>query len=177
DYPLSDAAVLHIPGMRSCGGSGASGCGGRCGEAGSFSLYKIKKIKGVSPMEYSITTGTSKGKTRYQYIDVLNILACLCVVFMHCNGIVHSYENTRAWKESMIVETVAYWAVPVFFMISGATLLGYRDKYSTTVFLKKRMVKTVIPFVIWTVINIVFKTVTGLMEPDFSVSGIISMFN
>lgn len=128
-------------------------------------------------MEYSITTGTSKGKTRYQYIDVLNILACLCVVFMHCNGIVHSYENTRAWKESMIVETVAYWAVPVFFMISGATLLGYRDKYSTTVFLKKRMVKTVIPFVIWTVINIVFKTVTGLMEPDFSVSGIISMFN
>lgn len=128
-------------------------------------------------MEYSITTGSSKGKTRYQYIDVLNILACLCVVFMHCNGIVHSYENTRAWKESMIVETVAYWAVPVFFMISGATLLGYRDKYSTTVFLKKRMVKTVIPFVIWTVINIVFKTVTGLMEPDFSVSGIISMFN
>lgn len=128
-------------------------------------------------MDYSKSINVSKGKKRYQYIDILNILACLCVVFMHCNGIVHSYENTRAWKESMIVETLAYWAVPVFFMISGATLLGYREKYSTSVFLKKRLIKTVIPFFVWTVINVVFKTAAGLMKPDFSAGGIISMFN
>ncbi len=42
--------------------------------------------------------------------------------FMHCNGIVHFYDNSRAWKESMVVETLCYWAVPVFFMITGATL-------------------------------------------------------
>lgn len=28
----------------------------------------------------------------------------------------------------MVVETVAYCAVPIFFMISGATLIPYREK-------------------------------------------------
>ena len=36
----------------------------------------------------------------------------------------------------MVVETLAYWAVPVFFMITGVTLLGYREKYSTATFFK-----------------------------------------
>ena len=86
-------------------------------------------------------------KRHYEYIDILNIAACLGVIFMHCNGIVHLYENTRAWKESMVIETLAYWAVPIFFMISGAMLLGYREKYSTYIFFIKRIQKTVIPFV------------------------------
>ena len=116
-------------------------------------------------------------KKRYQYIDVLNILACLCVIFMHCNGIVHSFSDTRAWKESMLVETLAYWAVPVFFMISGATLLGYREKYATKIFFQKRIGKTVIPFIIWILINLIFKMVTGLMKFEWSFSNVVNMFN
>ena len=116
-------------------------------------------------------------KKRYQYIDFLNIFACLSVIFMHCNGIVHTFENSRAWKESMIVEAGAYWAVPVFFMISGATLIGYRDKYRTGTFFKKRVVKTVIPFAVWVLISLAFKTAAGLTEPDLSLSGIVDMYN
>ena len=67
-------------------------------------------------------TTITTDKKRLYYIDVLNMLACLSVIFMHCNGIVHFYDNSRAWKESMVVETLCYWAVPVFFMITGATL-------------------------------------------------------
>ena len=115
-------------------------------------------------------------KKRYIYIDVLNIFACLCVIFMHCNGIAHIYSDTRAWKESMAVETLAYWAVPVFFMISGATLLGYRDKYTTGVFFKKRILKTVIPFFIWILINLALKVATGKMEMEGGVRGIVNMF-
>lgn len=48
------------------------------------------------------------------YLDILNVLACISVIYMHCNGIVHSFSNTTAWKQSMIIETIAYWAVPVF---------------------------------------------------------------
>lgn len=112
--------------------------------------------------------GKMEKKQRYDFIDYLNILACLCVIFMHCNGIVHSFEYSRAWKESMFVEAAAYWAVPVFFMISGATLMGYRDKYSTGTFFKKRVLKTVFPFIAWVLINLIFKTAAGIMEPDLS---------
>lgn len=121
--------------------------------------------------------GKMEKKKRYDFIDYLNILACLCVIFMHCNGIVHSFEYSRAWKESMFVEAAAYWAVPVFFMISGATLMGYRDKYRTGTFFKKRVLKTVFPFIAWVLINLIFKTAAGIMEPDLSLSGIVDMFN
>lgn len=121
--------------------------------------------------------GKMEKKKRYDFIDYLNILACLCVIFMHCNGIVHRFEYSRAWKESMFVEAAAYWAVPVFFMISGATLMGYRDKYSTGTFFKKRVLKTVFPFIAWVLINLIFKTAAGIMEPDLSLSGIVDMFN
>lgn len=88
-------------------------------------------------------------KKRVIYIDVLNIVACICVVAMHCNGIVHTFSYDRAWKTSLIVETAAYWAVPIFFMITGATLLDYTKKYSTRVYMKKRVLKTFVPFLIW----------------------------
>ena len=54
-------------------------------------------------------------KERVLYYDVLNILACFCVIWLHCNGIVHTYAPDRAWATSLIVETIAYWAVPVYF--------------------------------------------------------------
>ena len=38
-------------------------------------------------------------------------------------------------------------AVPVFFMISGANLIGYRAKYSTSMFLTKRVKRVVLPLV------------------------------
>lgn len=82
--------------------------------------------------------GKIQQKKRLLYIDILNIIACMCVIFMHCNGIAHQYSDTTAWRQSMVIETIAYWAVPVYFMISGATLMDYRDKYLTRVFFKKR---------------------------------------
>lgn len=115
-------------------------------------------------------------KKRYFYIDILNILACLCVIFMHCNGIAHEYSDTTAWKQSMFIETVAYWAVPVFFMISGATLFDYREKYQTGVYFKKRFLKTGIPFVVWTVINLILKVKLGQMDFQMGISGVVNTF-
>lgn len=114
---------------------------------------------------------------RYLYIDILNIFACLCVIFMHCNGIAHNYSNTRIWKESMAIETIAYWAVPVFFMISGAMLIGYREKYSTISFFRKRVTKTFFPFIIWILINMGIKVLLGQMKFPTRLSDFLSMFN
>ena len=116
-------------------------------------------------------------KKRVIYFDLLNIIASFAVVAMHCNGIVHSFNNTTAWKQSLIVEVAAYWAVPVFFMLSGATLMEYRSKYTTEVFLKKRAEKTLIPFIIWSILALIFNSFTGAIAIE-SLSGreLLSMF-
>ena len=90
-----------------------------------------------------------KENNRIVYFDILNILACLSVVFLHSNSIVHSYTPLRAWKTALIFEVVFYWAVPVFIMLSGATLMKYRERYDTKTFFKKRFCKILIPWVIW----------------------------
>ena len=120
--------------------------------------------------------GKTQQKKRLLYIDILNILACLCVIFMHCNGIAHQYSDTAAWRQSMVIETIAYWAVPVYFMISGATLLDYLDKYLTRVFFKKRFLKAGIPFAAWTLISLAYKIQFQQMEFEPGLSSIVSLF-
>lgn len=115
-------------------------------------------------------------KERVLYIDVLNVLACLCVIFMHCNGIVHNYNDTRIWYESMVIETLAYWAVPIFFMISGAMLMNYRVKYDTVTYFKKRILKTLIPFIAWTILSLIFKIYTNFIVFEKSISYELGMF-
>lgn len=56
---------------------------------------------------------------RIVYFDILNILAILAVVAMHCNGIVHGNPRIRAWNSSLIVDCIFYWAVPVFLCFRG----------------------------------------------------------
>ena len=78
-------------------------------------------------------------KQRILYLDVLNIFACFAVLMLHHNGIVHNYNvNSLAWKQALIFEVLFYWAVPIFFMLTGATLVSYREQYSTKVFFTKR---------------------------------------
>lgn len=97
-------------------------------------------------MQVSTTNG------RILYYDVLNVMATLGVVFLHCNGLAHTYSNTLAWYQALLVEVCIYWPVPIFFMLSGATLIGYRKRYTTKAFFQKRFMRTAIPFVIWTLI-------------------------
>ena len=63
-------------------------------------------------------------KKRLIYLDILNIIAILCVIAMHCNGVVHSYSTQRWWRTSLIVECVAYFAVPLFLMISSPVVIS-----------------------------------------------------
>lgn len=96
---------------------------------------------------------TDKSERRVVYFDVLNVLACIAVLALHHNGIVHWFKvNTVAWKQALIFEVLFYWAVPIFFMLSGATLLNYREKYSTYLFFSKRVTRAVIPFLLWSFI-------------------------
>lgn len=88
-------------------------------------------------------------KQRILYFDILNVVACFSVVCLHCNGFVHSFIKDDWWWLRVLIEVACFFAVPVFFMLSGATLLDYRKKYSTKTFFKKRFTRTFIPFLVW----------------------------
>lgn len=85
------------------------------------------------------------------YIQILGVIACLAVVAMHVNGCFWQFSYDRYWITANIIECICYFAVPIFFMISGATLLNYRKRYTTAVFFKKRFGKTLVPFLIWSI--------------------------
>ena len=89
---------------------------------------------------------------RILYFDLLNIISCIAVIFLHHNVVVHVYEQNPVWAQALVIEVICYWAVPVFLMLSGANLLNYREKYDTKIFLEKRVQRAVIPFLFWSVV-------------------------
>ncbi len=112
---------------------------------------------------------TYSNKTRKKYniaLDMLNISSCIAVIALHVNGAVWAFSYERYWKTSMLIETVFFWAVPVFFMITGATLIDYRERYDTKMFLKKRFYKTGLPFIFWSLISIIWAVkITHGLDP------------
>lgn len=79
-------------------------------------------------------------KTNY-YMYVLNIISCFAVVLLHTSLLVFNVNYSSEWLQAVIVQAFNIFAVPIFFMISGANLLGYRKRYSTTTFFSKRFTK------------------------------------
>lgn len=90
------------------------------------------------------------------YLDILNTLACLMVVFFHCNTIFYDFSNSVSWKISAVERCIVYSAVPIFFMLTGAKLIDYRKRYTTREFAKRRLVRTGIPFLFWNLFYIAF---------------------
>ena len=89
---------------------------------------------------------------RIEFIDYLNIFCCISVIALHCNGCFWQFSSERYWITSVFIECIFYFAVPVFFMISGVNLIDYREKYDTKTFLKKRLVKIFVPFLFWSIV-------------------------
>lgn len=80
-------------------------------------------------------------RKRFRFVYVLNILSCFAVVLLHTTLPVYTPQPTGTWVKMVALQSVAIFAVPIFFMISGMNLLGYRERESTTQFMKKRLWK------------------------------------
>ncbi len=107
-----------------------------------------------------------RGKGRVFYYDVLNVLATFCVVWIHFGNDVHWYNGSAAWYQCLFIQVVSYWAVPVFFMLSGATLMEYYKKYSLREFFVHRCLKTVIPYLFWGGVLTAWRVYRGSMTLD-----------
>ena len=97
--------------------------------------------------------------TRTEWINLVNVVSCIAVVFLHTNGCFWTFSTERYWFTANIIESIFYFAVPCFFMITGATLMDYRDRYSLRKYFSKRVTKTVIPFLAWSIVGIIYRLV------------------
>lgn len=93
------------------------------------------------------------------YISILNVLACIGVVILHTFET--GYTSDANFVFEVLIRAIAYCAVPVFFMITGATLIDYRERYDTKTFFKKRLLKVIIPLMIWSIIYFIINFFKG----------------
>lgn len=93
-------------------------------------------------------------KTKKSYINILYVMSSIAVVLLHTNGVWGSFKSYNSYIFANIIECICYFAVPIFFMLSGANLINYRERYSTLTLYKKRIFKVFIPFIFWTFVSI-----------------------
>lgn len=98
------------------------------------------------------------GNQKVDYITTLSVISSLAVVILHTNGAFWQFNSTaRYWFTANIIESVFYFAVPIFYMISGITLIDYNKRYSLREYFKKRVTKTVIPFLFWSLVYLLLQ--------------------
>jgi len=113
-------------------------------------------------------------KERVHYLSLANVISIIAVVIIHVNSLFFwNFEGAENWWISNLIETAMRFAVPVFFMSSGANLIEYSERYSTKEFFKKRCVKIGIPFLAWSCLGgFVYTVLTGQVELVLSINGL-----
>jgi surface polysaccharide O-acyltransferase-like enzyme len=84
------------------------------------------------------------------WIDNLRVIATISVIFLHVSATVTAKFGTISfisWTIGNVYNSSVRFCVPIFVMITGALLLP-RD-YEISDFLKKKVVRLVLPFVFW----------------------------
>lgn len=104
--------------------------------------------------------------SKKEYITLLSVVSAISVVILHTNGCFWNFSKSRYWLTANIIESLFYFAVPIFFMITGATLIDYQEKYSTKEYFKKRIKKTFIPFIIWSLIGVLYLIQKGTISTN-----------
>lgn len=90
---------------------------------------------------------------REHYLSLARVICAFAVVMIHTNGCFYEFNIDGCWTWANVIESGLGFAVPVFIMVSGATLMDYSKRYSTKEYFKKRVAKTLIPYLVWSVIG------------------------
>lgn len=121
-------------------------------------------------------------RRRLVYVDVINCMAIFFVLMLHSSQLAHATTaNIPVVKETRIIQFLCIPAVYLFFMNSGATILNYRERYSTVEFFKHRILRALVPFLVWSVLyylyDLKWKAYPGpIPQSDPSVSHFLQAF-
>ena len=93
-----------------------------------------------------------------QHLDSLRTLAVLGVIVIHVSSPLVNMtwgKNMPYWWIGNVVDSAVRFAVPVFLMLSGATLLG--KEYNLSEFYKRRFSRVLVPFLFWLVVYWIYR--------------------
>ena len=93
------------------------------------------------------------------WLDYLRLFAALGVIYMHTAASGLRAGVTRGWHLMNAGTSLAFTAVPIFFMISGYLLLSDEKTLRTDVLLRRRLPRLVVPLFGWTVLAALWNSV------------------
>ena len=82
------------------------------------------------------------------YLDVLSVLSAFAVVMLHNNLVIWQYPTGKVWISGVFIDSFFYFAVPIFFMISGVTLIDYSLRCSLKDYFIRRFKRAFVPFIL-----------------------------
>lgn len=95
-------------------------------------------------------------KNRIEYISLASVLSAIAVVILHVNWCVLNFSLDSYWFSANLFHSIFIFAVPIFFMISGAMLLDFNKKYDLKTYIFKRINKSIIPYIVWSILGLLF---------------------
>lgn len=99
---------------------------------------------------------------KIDYITLVSVVSAFAVLMLHTNNCFWRFTGKEDyWFSANIIECVFYFAVPLFFMVTGVTLMDFFDRNSLQGYFVKRIKKTMIPFFVWSLIAIAIDLYTG----------------
>ncbi|WP_159657616.1 acyltransferase [Vibrio atypicus] len=91
-------------------------------------------------------------KERVLFFDLLRCVAAVAVIAIH---VLAPYRQElgvipfNEWLTAVATNSVTRWAVPVFILISGALMLSDKRPFDMEYYVKRRLGKVLIPFLVW----------------------------
>lgn len=121
-------------------------------------------------------------KNRIAFLDYMRVIACFMVIIVHsCEFFFIDGDNIgiRNMEDGFwvsVIDSAFRCSVPLFVMISSYLLVPVRS--GVTTFIKRRMVRVVIPFIIWSILYAVLPYIWGGMQaPDVKNSLLHLVYN
>ena len=94
------------------------------------------------------------------YISLCKIVSSFSVVILHTNSVFWTFNKNNYknyWISANYIESIFYFAVPIFILCIGATLLDFNERYGLKKYYKKRIKKVVIPLISWSFLLYFYK--------------------
>lgn len=107
-------------------------------------------------------------RERVLFFDLLRCVAAVAVIAIH---VLAPYRHELGaipfgdWFTAVATNGVTRWAVPVFILISGALMLSDRRPFDFHYYVKRRLGKVLLPFLIW---SIFFAYLSGWTASGFN---------
>ncbi len=93
-------------------------------------------------------------RKKVMFIDLLRCVAPVAVVVIHVLG---PYREQLGgipdgeWITAISFNSFSRWAVPIFIMITGALMLSDTRDFNARYYVKRRLGKVLLPFLVWSV--------------------------